>query len=138
MSGLFAAVLACGALLLPSALMAGNGTDTSTTTTTTTTPSTTALSFSVPNPLGTSTTTLDKVLSNVLDAIVLLLTPVITIMLLYCGFLFISAQGNVEKLGDAKRALMYTLIGAAVILGAKGLSLVLSNTITCLATTGSC
>jgi hypothetical protein len=101
-------------------------------------PAAVPLSFKVPNPLGSNTTTLDGFFANVLDAIVLLLTPVIVIMLVYCGFLFVSAQGKEEELTKAKSALMYTLIGAAIVLGAKGLAEVLKNTVTCLASSGSC
>lgn len=96
------------------------------------------LSFKVPNPLGENATTLTQVLANILDAIVLLLSPVIVIMLVYSGFLFVAAQGRAEELTKAKQTLMYTLIGAAIIIGAKGISLVIQNSIECLtsSTTG--
>ncbi len=54
-------------------------------------------------------------------------------MLLYSGFLFVLARGNAEKLGEAKKALMYTLIGAAIVLGAKGLATIIENTVVNLA-----
>lgn len=97
-----------------------------------TTNPTSTLSFQVPNPLGSNATTLTQVLSNILDAIVLLLSPVIVIMLVYSGFLFVSAQGNAEELTKAKHTLTYTLIGAAIILGAKGISMVIQNSVECL------
>ncbi len=87
----------------------------------------TNLNITLQNPLKTST--LDGFMVKVLDGVVLLLTPVVTIMMLYSGFLFVVARGNSEKLGDAKKALMYTLIGAAIILGAKGFATVIGNTI---------
>ena len=114
--------------------MSTGTTGTGTTGSTATTGTTQALSFNVPNPLGT-TSDLNTILGKVLDAIVLLLTPVITIMLLYSGFLFVTAQGQPEELSKAKTTLMYTLIGAAIVLGAKGLELVIQNTVNCLATT---
>ena len=135
MAGLFSVLLCASVTLTPSVLMAGTVDNTNTLTATTTT---STLSFQVPNPLGSNTTTLNGFLANVLDAIVLLLTPVIVIMLIYSGFLFISAQGKAEELTKAKNALIYTLIGAAIILGAKGLADVLKNTVTCLASSGPC
>ncbi len=132
MLGLFTVLLTASMTLVPTSIFAGG-------TTVSSGPATSVpLSFQVPNPLGSTTTTLDQFLSNILSAIVLLLTPVITIMLLYSGCLFISAQGNEEGLTKAKATLMYTLIGAAVILGAQGLALVLKNTVTCLASSGTC
>ena len=76
---------------------------------------------------------LETFIKNILDGIVLILTPVLVIMVVYCGYLFVSAQGNTEKLGEAKKALMYTLIGAAIVLGAKGLETIIGNTVGALA-----
>lgn len=136
MSGLFSILFVLSLGLMPSVLSAnGSATTDATGTPTATAPS---ISFQIPNPLGSNTTTLNGFLANILDAVVLLLTPVITLMLLYSGFLFISAQGNAEELTKAKTTLMYTLIGAAVILGAKGLAEVLKNTVTCLTSSGTC
>jgi len=58
-----------------------------------------------------------------------LITPVIVIMFIWSGFLFIKAQGNEEGLTSAKNTLLYTVIGAALALGAKGLSIVISSTL---------
>src|SRR5258708_934701 len=43
--------------------------------------------------------------------------PVIALAIIYCGFLFVEARGNSEKLSKAKEALLYTVIGAAILLG---------------------
>ena len=96
-----------------------------------------SIQFQLKNPLG-ATGDLNTFLQNILKAMVLLLTPVVVIMVLYSGFLFVSARGNVEKLGDAKKALLYTLIGAAIVLGAQGFATILKNTVTCLAGAAGC
>jgi TM2 domain-containing membrane protein YozV len=44
--------------------------------------------------------------------------PIVVLALIYVGFLFVKAQGNSEELTKAKKALIYTLIGAALLLGA--------------------
>ena len=88
--------------------------------------------FKIENPLGSKNGTLMDFIANVLDAVVLLLSPVVVIMMLYSGLQFVLARGNTEKLGPAKQSLMYTLIGAAIVLGAKGLALVIQNTVICL------
>ncbi len=45
--------------------------------------------------------------------------PLLIIAIIYVGFLFVAAQGNDGKLKEAKEAAKYTLIGAAIIVGAE-------------------
>lgn len=49
--------------------------------------------------------------------------------IIYSGFLFVSARGNAEELGKAKRAITYTVIGAALVLGAWAFAVGIANTI---------
>ena len=95
------------------------------------------IKLNLDNPLG-ETKTLPAFLIKALDGAILLLTPVVVIMLLYTGFLFVVARGNSEKLTAAKQALMYALIGAAIVLGAKGLALVMQSAISCIAGAPNC
>lgn len=44
--------------------------------------------------------------------------PIVALAIIYTGFLFVAAQGSPEKLTKAKKALLYTLIGATLLLGA--------------------
>jgi hypothetical protein len=78
------------------------------------------------NPL--SSCTIQDLLGKVLDAAIAIGTVVVTIMLVYCGFLFVVAQGNEEKIRDARSALVWTVIGALILLGAKVISSVIANT----------
>lgn len=55
--------------------------------------------------------------------------PLVTLAIIYSGFLFVSAQGNTEKLKTAKQALLYTVIGAALLLGAFVLSEAIQKTV---------
>jgi hypothetical protein len=91
-------------------------------------PSSATIQFKLENPLKGSTT-INGFLEKVLDAVVLLLTPVIVVMLLWTGFLFVKAQGNGEALESAKKSLLWTLVGAAIVLGAKGLAVAIGSTI---------
>ena len=50
-------------------------------------------------------------------------------MLVYSGFLFVSAQGNPEKLATARKAIMWTIIGAVVVLGASVLASAIEGTV---------
>ncbi len=55
--------------------------------------------------------------------------PVIALAIIYSGFLFVSARGNEAKLKTAKDALMYTCIGAAILLGAWALAQIINETV---------
>ena len=79
------------------------------------------------NPLKVNS--IQEVLVFVLDAIVTLLIPVVVFMIIYAGFQFVTAQGNPEKLRKAKVALLWVLVGAAIIIGADELAAVISNTV---------
>ena len=56
--------------------------------------------------------------------------PVVALAVIYSGFLFVFARGNSEKLTKAKDTLLYTLIGAAVLLGSWAIASMISATVT--------
>ncbi|HEY4499363.1 MAG TPA: pilin [Candidatus Paceibacterota bacterium] len=81
----------------------------------------------LPNPLGNLT--IYQFLARALAAFVQLLIPIIVIFFLIVGLMYVSARGNPEKLKVAHTALLFTVVGAAVILGAWVLAEMISNTI---------
>ena len=46
-------------------------------------------------------------------------TPLLVVAIIYTGFKFVSAQGNEEELSKAKVMILWTLVGAAVIISAQ-------------------
>ena|SRR3989344_6102393 len=82
----------------------------------------------IQNPLG-SVNTLPEFVKKLLDIVLTIGVPIVAFFLVYTGFLFVTAQGNKEKLTAAKNALLYTVIGAAVLLGAWVLAQALADTI---------
>jgi len=80
------------------------------------------------NPLG-KIDSLPAFMNAILDAVVNLGTILLVLALVYVGFQFVVAQGNQEKLSSARSALMWTVIGGLVLLGAKSLGLVISGTV---------
>lgn len=74
-------------------------------------------------------TTIKGFLDAMLSAVVTIATPIVVLMLVYSGFLFVSAQGNPEKLVKARQAIMWTLIGAVIVLGAFVLSSAIEGTV---------
>src|SRR3989344_919721 len=55
--------------------------------------------------------------------------PIIVLFMIYAGFLFVSARGNPDKLTEAKRIFLWTLIGALIILGAEAISIAIQRTV---------
>ena len=55
--------------------------------------------------------------------------PLIALAIIYSGFLFVAARGNTEKIGKAKDALLYTVIGAAILLGSWAIAKLISSTV---------
>ena len=72
---------------------------------------------------------INELLLAILQGAIQLGIPVIALAIIYSGFLFVEARGNSEKLGKAKSALLYTLIGAAILLGAWTIAQLISDTI---------
>ena len=74
-------------------------------------------------------------LRDVLEAIVTLLIPIVVVFIVIAGFRFVMAQGNEEKLKKAKKNLLYVLIGAAIVIGASIILLIIESTVTSLGVT---
>lgn len=79
------------------------------------------------NPLGDIT--LFDFLLKILNAVVFILFPVVVLMIVYTGFLFVVAQGNESKITQARTALFWTVIGVLVLLGSKALSIAICETV---------
>ena len=50
-------------------------------------------------------------------------------MLVYVGFLFVAARGNEEKISSARSALVWTVVGGLILLGASAISAVIQATV---------
>ena len=87
-------------------------------------------SAKIVNPI--SSTTLEGLIKTILEGVLKIGIPVIALAIIYCGFLFVAARGVPEKIGKAKESLIYTLIGAAILLGAWALALLIKNTVVAL------
>jgi hypothetical protein len=81
------------------------------------------------NPLKGGSGSIDSLLNTVIDVVIFMLVPVIILMLVYSGFLFVQAQGNPAKISEAKKVFVWTLIGAFVILAARELKEVVVATV---------
>lgn len=79
------------------------------------------------NPLKFNT--VFELLDALLAALILIVFPIVVLLIVYTGFLFVTAQGNSSKLDAAKKALLWTIVGALVVLGSRALSLAIRATV---------
>ncbi|MEK7128331.1 MAG: hypothetical protein AAB933_02100 [Patescibacteria group bacterium] len=79
------------------------------------------------NPI--SQNTIEGFIKVVLEGLLRVGIPVVALAVIYSGFLFVAARGNAEKLSKAKSALLYTLIGAAILLGSWAIAELVGSTV---------
>lgn len=79
------------------------------------------------NPI--TQTTINGFIKTILEGILKIGIPIIALAIIYSGFLFVTAQGNTEKLTKAKNALLFSIVGAALVLGAWALAQLISETV---------
>lgn len=82
------------------------------------------------NPISTST--VQDFIKILLEGVLKIGIPIVALAVVYCGFLFVQARGNSEELTKAKDALLYTLIGAAILLGSWSIAIMITDTVTSL------
>jgi Type IV secretion system pilin len=94
---------------------------------------TTAL-YAVSSPVGLTPplgkdTDLRTIFMNVLDVAQTIVIMITTLYLIYAGFMFVTAKGDPGKIKTARDALLWGLIGAALILMAEVLALGIGDTV---------
>jgi len=81
------------------------------------------------NPLHSDLDTIPKFIEAVLNIVLMVGVPIVTLAIIYAGFLFVTAGGNSEKLKVAKKTLLYTIVGAALLLGSWVISEAIAGTV---------
>lgn len=84
------------------------------------------------NPVG-NIKTIQEFIGKLLTGAIKLGIPLVALAIIYSGFLFVKAQGKSEEITAAKDALLYSLIGGAILLGAWAISQALLDTVKLLA-----
>lgn len=84
----------------------------------------------ISNPLAGDVNSIFAFVTYILENIVLPLGVVIVVFfVIYSGFLFVTAQGNFEKLQDARRTFLWVVIGAAILLGSVVIAKAIQTTV---------
>lgn len=74
------------------------------------------------NPLN-SGTSLTSFLNSILGFVINIGSIIVILMLVFVGYKFVVAQGKEAEIREARSMLLWTIIGALVLLGAKAISL---------------
>lgn len=82
----------------------------------------------ITNPLS-GISDIPSLILTIVNAIKTIGYYVVVVFIIYSGFLFVKARGDEKGLQEAKKAFLYTVIGAAILLGASILSEVINNTV---------
>jgi len=87
------------------------------------------------NPLGTGAS-LPALLSAILAFVVRIGAIIVVLMLVYVGFLFVTARGEPGKITTARAALLWTVVGGLVLLGAQAIAIAIQATVQAISTGG--
>lgn len=68
-------------------------------------------------------------IEEIINIVLVVGVPIVALAIIYSGFLFVKAQGKPEELKTARLAIVYTLVGAALLLGAFILSEAIAKTV---------
>ncbi len=79
------------------------------------------------NPLVSKNIT--ELVESIADIIFKIGIPVATVFIIYSGLMFVTARGSEEQLKKAKSTFMWTVLGAAVLLGAKVIAMAIKETV---------
>lgn len=79
------------------------------------------------NPLGE--TSIIKIISNILDWLIIYSIPILALMILIGGFQILTAKDSPEKITSGKKTIMFAVVGFVIILISKGIALILLNII---------
>lgn len=84
-------------------------------------------SGSICNPL--QSTTISEFILKIIDVLLVFALPIIVLYIMYAGFLFVTANGNESQLTQAKNALLWSVVGGVIALGAKLILEVIQGTV---------
>ena len=80
------------------------------------------------NPAPGAGLTLQDFIMMLLNIMQAVLIPVVVVAIIYSGFLMVSAGGNEQNVTKARVVIVWTLVGAAIIMGAKAIAQLAFNT----------
>ncbi|OGG78017.1 hypothetical protein A3A36_00925 [Candidatus Kaiserbacteria bacterium RIFCSPLOWO2_01_FULL_52_12b] len=77
---------------------------------------------------------LESFLTSILDFVIRIGTIVVIFMVVLVGYKFVVAQGEPGKLTEARQMLLWTIVGALILLGAQAIAIGITATVQALST----
>ena len=81
--------------------------------------------ISFQNPLTADSFT--ELADKIIDFLLAIAAPIVVIMVIWAGFLFMTAGGNPEKVQKGKDTLLWTAVGVIILMVSKGVTTLLVN-----------
>jgi len=79
---------------------------------------------------------LESFLNNILAFVIRIGTIVVILMMVFVGYKFVAAQGKEEAIREARQMLLWTVVGALILLGAQAIAIAIKATVGALSTGG--
>ncbi len=79
------------------------------------------------NPIAAES--LNDFIGNIIEILLLLAAPILVCVFIWIGLRFVLAQGKPGEIEKVKGDLLWTLIGAAIVLGAYGIKTLVTGTL---------
>jgi len=73
----------------------------------------------IANPLAYDT--FNELIEHILNFVFMLAVVLVPLIIVYAGFLFMTSEGDVAKVGNAKKMITYAIVGLIVILLSKAI-----------------
>ena len=70
----------------------------------------------LPNPLGSGASDVLSLLYRVINYLVLIAAPIVSILIIYGAYQILFAAGDTEKFATGRKTILYAVIGYAIIL----------------------
>jgi hypothetical protein len=70
----------------------------------------------------TTTTHLPELVGNIINSVIAMLGVVMVVLIVYAGFLYLTAAGDDDKVGHAKKILINSVIGLALVFTAYAIT----------------
>ncbi len=87
------------------------------------------ININIPPPSSSATSIMGIIKALLENAIMPIAAVLVVMYIIYAGFTFVTAQGNPTKIKEAKARLLWSLVGAGVLLGAVAISSAVCTTL---------
>jgi len=85
------------------------------------------------SPIGTVT----EFIERILNIVIMIGIPIVVLALIWAGFLYVKAQGSPDKITEAHKTLLWTIVGAALLMGSWAIANAIKETVEDIGTTAS-